>query len=338
MALFVAGVVCLSQAIPVFADDVNKVLVSFESGSGQEIYIVTENTMYFTEDSYTYNDIVVPVYLRFKNNYNLGYFSGYVTATITPFNYVDGNSNRLVINYFEDNVDNIFIDYVKTSGSFLLTFDNAHIRSNVDIPIGYFHLMTNNNITGSLTITCNNRTQMATIGSNQLYETAYEYGYVNAMIYALNNSANVEEMLTILNSIDANMLPEILTVMRSNHTALYNLIQNVWTTDQAVLSVNRDIYNNVLSILAILEDQYVSQASNVEDIKDHVQQELNTARQDMELTKPSQVADLADDYIDQIDTQYNYSVFSWLTAPTFILMMCIVAALAIISYMLYGGQ
>ena len=203
------------------------------------------------------------------------------------------------------------------------------------------HLMGNPS-GNTLTLTCSNYYQTTTVASGSagsiLYTTTYEWGYVNALIYALNNSANVEEMLSILNSIDANMLPEILTVMRSNHTALYNLIQNVWTTDQAVLSVNRDIYNTVLSILAILEDQYASQASNVEDIKDHVQQELNNAKQDMELTKPSQVANIADDYIEQIDTQYNYSVFSWLTAPTFILMMCIVAGLAIISYMLYGGQ
>lgn len=334
MPLFVVGVVCLMQAIPVFADDDTKTKIDFNNGAS--CIIKTESQIYYTE--YSYDDIVVPVYMNLQGiSGSPMYYSGYIYGSTNAFNFTDSNSNRYVISYFESANDNIRTTYFRTNAFWNIYLDNVIISNNNSTLIGYLHLMGNEQ-NPTLTLYCNNALQTINVTAHMLYSTGYEFGFVNAMVYALDNSTNLDGMYDILNHIENASLPEILTTIQTNHSALYNLINSVWLTDQSVLSVSQQTYNTVLSILNILNDHYSSQVNQADTIKDEVDTNLQNLAKDINVTKPSQVANIADDYIEQVDTTHNYQVFSWLTAPTFVLMMSIVAGLAVISYMLYGGQ
>lgn len=489
MPLFVMGVVCLTQAIPVFATPTYKtVTLNFTTGDNAV-------PMYIESD-----DICMPLYVYYTGLDIHQYTNGIVQFTKPQFNFKLNNNSTISYSYFEpilvdglqlifpsenDNVCKLYFDNHNAIGG----VGNLHL-------VGYFHFSSAD--TGTYTIEPTFTNISALISYQNVQQDTAPVGFVASMVEAINNSANIDDMLTLLDMIggQSGYLPEILATMQANHTALYNLINNVWLTDQSVLSVSQNTYTTVLSILnalnniddtldtitwrsvntviestgasfgtlnteltsanpffmkinsssyngllhlrvnmrsnnlnlrnyikctflgrdytnnlideteiyiytyngsyvdfyinnvnygrinlklenifgdninlisytlakseyistddieywqilnslrtgkieRILSEQYASQVEQADIIKDEVDTNLENLANDIAVMKPSQVANIADDYITQIDTSHNYEVFGWLKAPTIILMMCIVAGLAVISYMLYGGQ
>lgn len=347
VSIISAGIVLL-QAIPAFASSQSVGTIDADDISANDMKgsLSTVSSYYVPEGA---TEMRLPVYFGFESSKlweNYTYLSGYAYygATTNSFGIFTGGSTNVKRVYFEpSNTDNIRAIW-KESTSLRLYFDNFRITGSAstvaNICIGYIIYTFDPAPTGFTYIPPNSYTPAITPSPIYMRGSAYEYGFTDSIIYALDNSTSVEDMLTTLNYIDQNTgyLPDILYELQQTHTNLYNLLTQIWNTDVAVLGVDRDIYNTVLSIFAILNDQFNAQESHAEDVADNIEQNMSNLAHDMELTKPSMVADIADDYIEQIDTSYNTSIFGALFNPIIILMLCVVFAFAILSYMLYGGQ
>lgn len=339
LALFLLlGVVC-SHTIPIFASN-GGTAFNFTA-----VYYYTGQNQYNVYTNNDTNTIKVPLYLMYfsPDAPDQGYISGYIRTSLPNFTF-SFNGTTVAPTYFEvSNESNIIASSMTNNlGSVTVNFDNHMKQNNNYYLIGYYVFEYTN--TSNLTITIspsNGLVDRTPATSNQhMYYSTYELGFVDAMVQAINEAYNAENVFDILDNIGTNSgyLPEIFTNLQRNHNALYQLIENLWHTDQAILSVNQDTYRTVLSILAILQSEYGVNESEAESQVEAIDDELGQLELDMNVAKPSAVANIADEYVNQIDTTYNSNVFGFLNFPTIILLMCIVMAFAIISYMLYGGQ
>lgn len=269
------------------------------------------------------------------------YLSGR-TAFTNVLNQFTGNTSRYNMWYEANSVEG-FNATLTNGQSFNCYFDNFHaMTQGYSFIIGYLHF-TFEDSPQEWTFTFKNGTSSqytVTAQNTYLRITDYEYGFVNAMVDAINGASSISQIYSILNSIDTDTgyIPDILAWLQIQYPHLYQLVENAWHTDEAILSVDQNIYSTVLSIFALLNNAYAPQESHAEEVADNIQQNMENLAHDIELTKPSMVANIADDYINQIDTSYNTSVFGSLFNPIIILMLCVVFAFAILSYMLYGGQ
>lgn len=334
-------------AVPVYASSQSVGTIDSDSidMANMQASISTVHSIYVPENA---TELKLPVYLNFNNTLlwqNYSYLSGYVLYGATPnvFGIYTGGSAQVVRTYFEPVDDRRIYGIWLEGNSLRVYFDNARITSYVGsagyVLIGYMIYEFDPAPTGFTYFPPISSTA-SIIPNGYIRGSAYEYGFTDSIIYALNNASSLEDIFTILNSIDQSTgyLSDILAELQSDYTNLYNLLVRIWNTDTAVLSVDRDIYNTVLSIFALLNDNYTSNESQVAEVVEDVEQNLGNLSHDLEIVKPTGVADIADNYIEQIDTSFNASVFNILFNPTLVLMMCICFALAILSYMLYGGK
>ena len=343
-----AGIV-LFNAVPAFASSqsigtIDHDILDYTYFNGN-IYIAQASFQLESNN----NELVVPVYYRFNNfpdTFAFTYLSGYfsVTQNINIFG-VDANSpTNVYASYFEGiNRGDLQVSWT-TSYSLRIYFDNFRVLDNAswdrNLLIGYMHYAyepPNSPYTYTFPTALK---QVNANNTSRVYGSAYEYGFADSIIYAIDTSSSIEDVLTIINNInqDTGYLPEIFAQLQEDLPHLYIMLSNIWNTDTAVLGVDRDIYNTVLSIFALLNNAYAPQESHAEEVVDNIEQNMSNLAHDIELTKPSQVADIADNYIEQIDTSYNTSIFGSLFNPIIILMLCVVFAFAILSYMLYGGS
>lgn len=341
-----AGTVLLN-AVPAFASSQSVGTIDSDSVSmsNMQASISTVSSIYVAENA---TELKLPVYLNFNNTLlwqNYSYLSGYVLYGATPnvFGVYTGGSTQIVRTYFEPLNDRSIYAIWLEGNSLRVYFDNARLTSYSGsagyVLIGYMTYEFDPAPTGFTYYPPVSSTANIT-PNGYIRGSAYEYGFTDSIIYAINNASSLEDIFSILNSIDQSTgyLADILAELQNTHTDLYNMLVHIWNTDTAVLSVDRDIYNTVLSIFALLNNAYAPQESHAEEVADNIQQNMENLAHDIELTKPSMVANIADDYINQIDTSYNTSVFGSLFNPIIILMLCVVFAFAILSYMLYGGQ
>lgn len=347
LAILLGAGVVLSSATPVLASSQSVGPIDSDSidMANMNASISTVSSVYVPENS---TKLSIPVYLNFSNTtlwQNYTYLSGYVLYGATPnvFGVYTGGSTQVVRTYFTPLDDRSIYAIWLEGNSLRVYFDNARIDSHSSssgyVLIGYMNYEFDPAPTGFTYFPPLSGTNTIT-PNGYVRGTAYEYGFVESIVYAIDHSAAMQDIFDILNDIDTNTgyLPEIFTELQTRLPQLYSLIQQVWNTDQAILSVNQSTYTTVLSILAILQNAYAPQESQAEQVADDVEQGLGQLEMDLSVTMPSGVADLSDDYIAQIDTTYNASVFNMLFNPTLVLMLCICFALAILSYMLYGGK
>lgn len=319
-------------------DSIESSQLTIDLGTGVSAYYIAENT----------SELIVPVNIKLSslnNVYQFTYLSGYARYNIglNLFGYDTNSPVNVNPYYFEPVNGNDFRVVWTTAGQLRVYFDNFRIEGSNAlryINIGYIHYFYDVPSTGfTYTFPNVNRTGI-TCNTSNVRGTAYEYGFVEAMVYSINNATSIQQIFQVLNDIDQNTgyLADILAELQDTHSELYYLIAQVWNTDTAILSVERDTYNAVLDIFALLNNQFGQQESHAEEVIGDVEQNMANLAHDIELTKPSAVADIADDYIQQIDTSYNTYIFGSLFNPIIILMLCLVFALAILSYMLFGGQ
>lgn len=345
--LISAGAVLMS-AVPAFASsqsvgipDRDVIAINQFSGSlfpNQSAYHIEAGT----------NELVIPVYINltnFQTVYSETYLSGYIVYSTVGLNVFGSGTAPVNVSpeYFEGvATSNMQVSFT-TAYSLKVYFDNFRINDDDNnartLFLGYMHYTFDEPSSAFWYQFPNANVQVNATGG-VMYGSAYEYGFADSIIYALDTATSVQDMLDILNDIDQNTgyLPDIFTELQTRLPQLYSLIQQIFNTDQAILSVNQDTYRTILSILAILQDAYGVQESHAEEVAEDIEQNMSNLAHDIELTKPSAVANIADDYISQIDTSYNASIFGSLFNPIVILMLCVVFAFAILSYMLYGGQ
>lgn len=337
-ALLCTGAVLLSNTVPVFASDYGET-----SGTlGVHLCFNTSNTVqaYNTTNDFSYD---LPVYVYFTNVEVGKYYSGYelISGGVMRNNlkFTTGTGASLTPDSFIVNPDSglNFSGYERQYP--VIYFDNFY-GTNTQVLLGYFHF--DFRLTGytQTNINVNTSDYDCTIGTISLVKSTSPYGIVEAVTNAIIEAYTINDVFDILNNIGINSgyLPYIFQNLQLNHNAMYSLLQSVWNTDVAILGVDRDIYTTVLSIYALLDNQYNTQESQAAGIADDINQGLDNLAHDMEVVQPSAVADLADSYISQIDTSYNSQVFNFLSNNYIILMLCLVFAFSILSYMLYGGQ
>lgn len=344
--LLLAGIVCL-QTVSAFADDPTRTRLdisnlTFTIGYPTSVNYVSNTVI---NNQYLYNDVVVPVTLTFTSvsSYINEYFSGRVFFTnntlFSGIVFKDSFNHTLTIDYFEPIYDNgIYINRVGSA----LYFDNYHNVNNGNaIIVGYLHFsfLTDANNTN---IYPTPNTNSVSASGGEVYVTNYEYGFVRAVIDAINSAADINTMISILESIDVNSgyLPDILTTMQSQYAELYALISRIFATEGNILSVNTSTFNAVNSILNILNNQYNTQESKVADDIEEVDGKLDALAHDIEIVKPNpnNVGDIANDAISAIDTSYNSALLAPIINTRIIGLMLVVVSLGILSYLLYGGH
>lgn len=332
-ALLCAGAVILGCTVPVFAS----------SNSGSAGTWVTTGTWTIqhgeisslirnSDDAEFYK---VPVYIASQD------FAGYyITGSViinNPFTFYLGTTSTVISPSYFESVDAYHVAY--SSSTLYVHFTNEFVQT-YPILIGYFVVVVPPSTSNSALLVSHNGTVTPSTQYTRLYRSLTSDNMVDNITDAIVNALDMNDVFDILDNIGINSgyLPFIFQNLQTNHNALYQLISSVWNTEQAVLSVNQQTYQAVLGILAHLNNQYGVQESQAEQIADDINQGLGNLAQDMEVVQPSAVADLADNYISQIDTSYNSQVFNFLSNNYIILMLCLVFAFSILSYMLYGGQ
>lgn len=331
-ALLCTGAVLLSSTVPVFASPNAN---SWNGGTGYVQHGEISSLLRSSDDVYYYK---VPIYFYFNENkatYILGsvYFRNPLTF------YLGTTSTTILPSYYESiESDDITSAYNPSSGNITVNYNDCFNTGELHL-IGYFIFYIPSAQSNSVLLVSHNGTASVSY-SGTLYYSNYADNMMQTIVDAINYASDINDIYTALSTISNNtaLLSSVLSTLQNNHTALYTLIQNVWNTEQAILSVNQQTYQAVLGILAHLNNQYGVQESQAEQIADDINQGLGNLAHDMEVVQPSAVADLADSYISQIDTSYNSQVFNFLSNNYIILMLCLVFAFSILSYMLYGGQ
>lgn len=338
-ALLCTGAVILGCTVPVFASNNTYPYTESRPNITCYLYFGDSNASIYSSTG----DVCIPLYVYYTADITIdyNYLSGYYTFNKPNIQFTTGG-NVIIPSYFEPVTDaNIQINYPNDGYSrCMLFFDNHYAIAGTGYAhiIGYFHFTPNN--TSTLNITPSNTNILVSPIYQHIECTTAPDGFVNAMTQAIVTAYNDNQIFEILDNIGVNSgyLPAIFTNLQTNHNALYQLITNLWNTDKAILSVNTDTYNTVLSILALLNNAYGTQESEAANIADDINTGLNNLSHDIAITAPSAVADISDNYIQQIDTTYNSNIFGFLSNSWIILMLCLVFSFAILSYMLYGGS
>lgn len=346
--ILLAGVVCL-QTISAFADDSTKIAVGNISGE----FIVDGNVTTYpvVVDGNTYGYIVkVPLWLRVSGSpidgsgiNNGTYISGNVSfgyGLYSQFTFTDNENHNLSYQRFEN--DRYDIRLGRVDGTFTnLAFDNYLWVGYSRVLLGYFVFEFDTN-TNPANVYATPQTLAYTTNASTLYSTEYEYGFVNAVVSAINNASDVDTLIGIMESIDINSgyLPEILSTMRAQYPELYSLVSRIFATEGNILSVNTSTFNAVNSILNLLNNQYNTQESKVADDVEEVDGKLDALAHDIEIVKPNpnNVGDIANDAISAIDTSYNSALLTPIINTRIIGLMLVVVSLGILSYLLYGGH
>lgn len=329
-ALLCAGAVILGCTVPVFAEDpLTSISITTVLGDSSVRVLPDESGF----------EVIIPLYAY--TNQNAKYLKGTVWFTSPYSFYQSTTSNQIYPSYFEPAEFDTISSFTNTqSGTTILLTYNNYYETGAEHLVGYYHFDIGSNTSTVVLATPSGYSSATNINIRRFFVADTYADIEDQIINALTNSADIQELLEIIDSIgtDTKYLGYIFTNLQTNHNALYTLIQNVWNTEQAVLSVNTNTYNAVLGILAHLNNQYGTQESQVANIADDVEQELDDLAHDISIITPSNVADIGDTYVNQIDTTYNSSVFGFLSNNIIILMLCIVFSFAILSYMLYGGR
>lgn len=284
------------------------------------------------------------------------YLSGYISM-YSPFrsnNPFPSGSSFVFVNECEG----ITVRMINNTAT--LYFDNYHPMSmfGSNMYLGYYHYQlpaTETDITYSLPTSTFQGLQ-----SNYLRVTDNVYGLQLAIRDALNSSSDINEIIDILTDIssESTLCYNVLRTLAQNNQTLFGYI-NTLLSDQdtiityldfieqesnniqsdvgTILSKINTIKNDVHNIYNLLYDQ--SQQQQASQGAADIDTKLIDLADDIELQQPTGVADLADSYLQQIDTTDSYSLISqFYGIGPVVLMLSLVLALAVISYLLYGGR
>lgn len=334
-ALLCTGAVIFGCTVPVFAE------TQINASSGLTLTVqLGDNSVRVLPDNSGF-EVIIPLYAY--TNFSGKYLKGAVFIA-NQFTFYEGTTSNVIYpSYFEPvSMDSITSYFNTGTNTNIVVYFNNYYETGQQHIIGYYHFDIGSNSStvvlgapsGSVTLSNPN------LGIRAMFSADTYADIEEQIINAITNSPDINTLLEIIDSIgtDTKYLGYIFTNLQTNHNALYTLIQNVWNTEQAVLSVNQQTYQAVLGILAHLNNQYGEQESEVADIANDVQTGLNNLSHDIAIAAPSAVADISDNYIQQIDTTYNSNIFGFLSNNWIILMLCLVFSFAILSYMLYGGR
>lgn len=160
------------------------------------------------------NELVVPVFYNMSNfpdTYNMSYLSGYVmfqNIGLTVFGSDTSAPVNVMPEWFEPvNTDTIQVAW-NTSYSLRIYFNNYRILDNSSnnriILLGYIHY-TFDEASSAFWYQFPTANKQVNAASNGImYGSAYEYGFADSIIYAIDTSTDINQIITWLSDISQN--------------------------------------------------------------------------------------------------------------------------------------
>lgn len=343
-AFVAAGAVLLYSTVPVFASSqsVGSIDRTAIPNTDLEISLWIPNNQYiYVPEAAT--EFVVPVYafIPLSDIYNYSYLSGMAryNCFITQFGYPSGTPVNIYYDYFESvERDDMFVIWGKNTNDNLKIYFNNYrfdgLKAEGFMLLGYMHMKCQSaQHTGFTLYFPNNTNKYGAAGHTNVYGTAYEYGFAEAMAYAIANATSTQEAL--------DWLADISQTARYLEEEVYDIL---YTQYPLVLSALAQINNNVYAIYQQLLSMNAAQSSEAAAIEGEVNQKASQSAvlsNDMAVDKPQ----LSGDDINitgLIDTSVNQQFTGFLGALVnnqFITTMFLIAlSCMIIGFVLYGKK
>lgn len=218
-------------SVPVLADDSSKILVT-----NLQLSFVVDSSISVVSSSVgnnnNYSQVKVPLFLGISGSNLQGniYYSGLAfdpnITLVSQFNFTDSNNNRLVPQYFEPINDSINLSRIDAS-NFTIYFNNYFSRS-IPSPraelIGYFVFNFQYNSENTLVI-CQNNTFNFTPSGSYVFMTSSSFGLVDSIVYAINHSSEIDQIVLVLSSINSDILTQVVPQL-SNINGILGSIYN----------------------------------------------------------------------------------------------------------------
>lgn len=229
----ISGGIILIFSVSAFADDSSKILLVNPS-----VMISVDNARSVVQSTsdHDFVDVAVPVYIGINSDNRSArtYLSGrlmFSERLSELFIFQDSNGSNLGVQYFEPVFDDIRVD--RPENTLTLYFDNYFWESNTvitqNILLGYFHF--------SFSYSASNTNVLATTyyriiipTSNYLYMTDSSFGLVNAIVYAIDHSTDIQEIITLLGTLDNDLLNQVVPQLQNINGILgqiYNYLQTL---------------------------------------------------------------------------------------------------------------
>lgn len=331
------------------------------------------STVYIEPYNYFFDDVNDQYFLQYRIPYHLamGPQSG-LTETFGGFGYLNSPFNINVETNISFNGTSAFsLDsysiYNPTITStpsnvwanmYILTYNRnsgpIFINSRLNLVFADYEVNTNTNavcdyeicldVLANEYVTLSYDVNMSTTSAALRYEnrwTTYPtHGGIGSIIAsAIDSAQSTDEILEYLDTIGSNstLIYQVLSLIPNKQDLLYNLISNMYSVDQ-------QIYNRLASILAAIQDirdySSASASTAIADLSD-AEAALNSQAAALEVSKPAPagVINQADLYMQQVDSDKQSTMFSWLNWSPLLWILGVTFTLAIISYVIYGkGQ
>lgn len=225
--------ILIVNSVSVFADDSSKTLLINPS-----VMIVVDNARSIVQSTTDHNfvDVAVPVYIGINSDNRSArtYLSGrlmFSEKLNALFTFQDSSGANLGIQYFEPVFDDIRID--RPENSLKLYFDNYFWESDISVTncilFGYFHFSFSYSASNTNIISNTSYVVINPI-SNYLYMTESSYGLVNAIVYAIDHSTDIQEIITLLGTLDNDLLNQVVPQLQNINGILgqiYNYLQTL---------------------------------------------------------------------------------------------------------------
>lgn len=342
-AIISAGIVVLSTTMPVFASSQSVGSIDYDSiGTNATVMnLSASQAAYYIGDDM--HELRVPVYMRFVNGSDIGAYSWAYISGISRYSVglnlfgVDTNS-PINVNpaFFEGvNTDNLHVLW-NTSSGLRIYYDNYRIDSSQgnyrEVFLGYMVYQFDTPSSGFTYTFPNPLKQNINVSNQNLRGTAYEYGFAETIMWALEQSATMQDIMDVLYDIDqsTSYLPSILSLMQ---TDMPQILTALTVIDQHLLQVLNEITQ--------ANAQQSAQASAIEDEVNQKASQSAVLSNDMAVNKPSlsandvNISGLIDS---SVNTKFT-GFLGTLVQNNFITTMFLIAlSCMIIGFVLYGKK
>lgn len=342
-AFISAGIVALTATVPVFASSQSVGSIDYDSiGTNATVMnLSASQAAYYIGDDM--HELRVPVYMRFVNGGDIGAYSWAYISGVSRYSVglnlfgVDTNS-PVNVNpaYFEGtNNDNLHVLW-NTSSGLRIYYDNYRIDSSQgnyrEVFLGYMVYQFDTPSSGFTYTFPTPLKQNITVSNQNLRGTAYEYGFAETIMWALEQSETMQDIMDVLYDIDqsTSYLPTILSLMQ---TDMPQILTALTVIDQHLLQVLNEITQ--------ANAQQSAQASAIEDEVNQKASQSAVLSNDMAVNKPSLSANDVN-ISGLIDSSVNTKFTGFLGAlvsNNFITTMFLIAlSCMIIGFVLYGKK
>lgn len=224
------GVIIISLSNYVLADvsaiSVSSINVNFTIDPAIELYGLYEL------DHYVYH-ARVPLYVNISVSSPLitnRFLSGRVdlpNSILSMFTFSDSTGSSIAYSYFENYTKDIYINRPDLSNP-RIVFDSWQIQP-VSQLLGYLNFQFDTYSASTILRTVSGTTTFS-LSSNVLYMTEYEFGFVNSVIYAIDHSTDIEQIIILLGTLDNDILNQVVPQLQNINGILgqiYNYLQTL---------------------------------------------------------------------------------------------------------------